>query len=193
MEHALRTTVERLTFRSRRQHLCVLFATASLAALTGCAQVIATENAGAAPRHLAIPDSVSPLAVVNIGYGVQVRGAITGAVSSVSLGTSSRRAQVSSLAQLLQGRIAGLEIQPRIGGGTSMRVRGGGSFFGEAPLVVVDGNPLPAGVALEQLLEAIDPNDGVRGDVLKDVSATAIYGTRGSGGVVLITMRKRAH
>ena len=184
-------TDDRLTFTSRRAQTCATLGLMTVISVSGCAQAIATQSSRALPVQ-GIPDSISVLATIDLGYARQPRSTITGAVSSVSLGDSPRRAQVRSLAELLQGRIAGLAVEPRLGGGVSMRVRGASSFFGAAPLVIVDGNPLPAGVALVQLLETIDPNDVIRVDVLKDVSSTAIYGARGSAGVVLITMRKRA-
>ena len=116
---------------------------------------------------------------------------VTGAVSDLDLLDRSRRPQVRSLADLLQGRIAGLTVEPTVGGGVSMRVRGAGASLGGGdPLVVVDGDPLPSlSPVLSGFLSSIDPGDVVRVVVLKDASATAVYGTRGRNGVVLITLR----
>jgi TonB-dependent SusC/RagA subfamily outer membrane receptor len=173
--------------------LARLAATAGLACLTlaGACSYATTGAPRFGPTHAAVPDSLSTLTNLDLGYFTQPRSEITGAVSSVAFANNSRRGQVGSLVQLLQGRIAGLIAESSTSGGVSLRVRGGGGFYGAAPLVVIDGDPLPAGVALENLLSGVDPADVVRVDVLKDISATAIYGTRGSAGVVLITLRHR--
>lgn len=188
MEHTRSCIDERLTFSHSRAVLCALLGVTTMVIATGCSY--ATTNR---PPRLSEPmaraaDSAM-LATVHLGYAPQSRATITGAVSSLSINDGPRRMYVHSLADLLQGRIAGLSVVPTRAGGVSMRVRGGGGDIGAGPLVVIDGDPLPSGRALESMLQAIDPNDVVRVDVLKDVSATAIYGTRGSNGVVLITLR----
>jgi len=191
MEHPRSWIDEGLTFSSARAHLCAMLGATVLVAVAGCTSVAATQRPRPSDSAARLEDSLSTQGSVDLGYVRQSRGTITGAVSSLSLADGSRRSHVRSLADLLQGRIAGLSVQNTAGGGISMRVRGGGGDIGAAPLVVIDGNPLPSGAALESFLEGIDPNDVVRVDVLKDVSATAIYGTRGSNGVVLITLRHR--
>jgi len=181
----------RLTFLHRRAVLCALFAVTTLVIATGCSYATTNQPPRPSESLRRAADSVM-LSTVDLGYAPQSRATITGAVSSLSINDGARRPYVRSLADLLQGRIAGLSVVPTRGGGISMRVRGGGGEIGAAPLVVIDGDPLPSGSALEGFLEGIDPNDVVRVDVLKDVSATAIYGTRGSNGVVLITLRHAA-
>ena len=141
------------------------------------------------------PDSLRTGASVHARHAPQPRGTVTGAVSDLDLLDRSRRPQVRSLADLLQGRIAGLSVEPTIGGGVSMRVRGAGaSLSGGDPLVIVDGDPLPSlAPVLSGFLSSIEPGDVVRVVVLKDASATAVYGTRGRNGVVLITLRHSGH
>jgi TonB-linked SusC/RagA family outer membrane protein len=125
--------------------------------------------------------------VIVVGYGQQKRRDITGAISSVSSKALSE-VPVNSPAQALQGRIAGLDAvttgnQP--GSDVTIRIRGNRSFSaGNDPLYVVDGIPLTGGI------NDINPNDIESIDVLKDASATAIYGSRGANGVILITTRR---
>ena len=120
---------------------------------------------------------------------LEQRVTVTGAVSTLDIADRSRRPQVRSLADLLQGRIAGLNVETTRGGGVSMSVRGA-SLSGGDPLVIVDGDPLPSvGPVFSGFLASIDPADVVRVVVLKDASSTAVYGTRGRNGVVLITLR----
>lgn len=190
MERTRRCSDEYLTFFTWRATIIAAFALATLLVVTGCTYATATQpmlSNGVAR----VQDSLSMSASVDLGYYSEPRATITGAVSSVSLADGSRRPYVRSIAELLQGRIAGLSAQVTRGGGVSLRVRGGGGEIGAAPLVIVDGDPLPSGAALESILQGIDASDVVRVDVLKDISATAIYGTRGSNGVVLITLRHR--
>lgn len=170
--------------RSPRLHATRLGACCALAALlvvTGCV----TTGARVPRQHaLATGDSTTLLAP---GGCPSVIG--TSAGSSLQLGSESCRMHVRSLTDLLQGRIAGLDVARRADGGVTMRVRGANSAFGDEPLVVIDGDPLPGGPALAGFLSAINPDDVIRVQLLKDVSATAIYGPRGTNGVVLISLR----
>ncbi|WP_400191410.1 SusC/RagA family TonB-linked outer membrane protein [Hymenobacter sp. B81] len=130
--------------------------------------------------------------VVVVGYGTQERGSVTGAVSSVS-GEVVKAQPIADATQALQGRVAGVSVtsnggDPGGAAGTSVRIRGLTSAGNNAPLYVVDGFPLPSGD--ENQLNAISPNDIESIDVLKDASATAIYGLRAANGVVLITTRR---
>ncbi|MFL5563002.1 MAG: TonB-dependent receptor plug domain-containing protein [Gemmatimonadaceae bacterium] len=168
--------------------------TASLLALTaaGCSYANATGATRPSDAVLRAADSVRTQSSVDLGYTTQPRGSITGAVASRSFSGPGRQAFTRSLFDLLQGRFAGLDVAQTVGGSVSMHIRGaGGGLSAANPLVVVDGNPLPDGVALQSLLTGIDAQDVIRVDVLKDVSSTAIYGTRGSNGVVLITLRHK--
>ncbi len=125
--------------------------------------------------------------VVVIGYGTQRKEAVTGSVASVG-GATLRELPVPNVAQALQGRLAGVDISQtstRPGASMQIRIRGERSLSGENdPLVVLDGIPFPGSLA------DINPNDIKSIDVLKDASATAIYGSRGANGVLLITTDK---
>jgi TonB-linked SusC/RagA family outer membrane protein len=125
--------------------------------------------------------------VVVVGYGTQRREAVTGSVASLS-GNVVREVPASNISQSLQGRLAGVDIsqtstQP--GAVMQIRIRGTRSLTGNNdPLIVLDGIPFPGS------LSDINPNDVKSIDVLKDASATAIYGSRGANGVILITTDK---
>jgi TonB-linked SusC/RagA family outer membrane protein len=146
--------------------------------------------------------------VIVVGYGTQKKSDLTGAISSVS-GEEMRNTVVTTFDQALQGRVAGVQVtqnsgQP--GGATSVRIRGANSITGSSePLYVIDGIPFQgdgtavagfdwAGGANGQnrvnALSAINPNDIVSIEVLKDASASAIYGARAANGVVLITTKR---
>ena len=124
--------------------------------------------------------------VVAIGYGVSRKSDLTGAITSVAA-KDFRQGVISSAEQLLQGKVAGLVVSQ--GGGdptksSSMRLRGGTSLSASnAPLVVVDGIP---GVDLN----TVQPSEIMSMDVLKDASATAIYGSRGANGVIIVTTNR---
>jgi len=125
--------------------------------------------------------------VVVVGYGTQKKKDVTGAVVSVSE-QALREVPVANLQQALQGRAAGLEIQrvgTQPGAGGQIRIRGIRSITGSnEPLFVVDGIPW------DGTLNDINPDDVASIDVLKDASATAIYGSRGANGVILVSTKK---
>ncbi|HVU84289.1 MAG TPA: SusC/RagA family TonB-linked outer membrane protein, partial [Puia sp.] len=125
--------------------------------------------------------------VVVIGYGTQRKSDVTGAISSISE-KSLKEVPVTDPAQMLQGRAAGVEVLNtgnKPGDGVSVRVRGRRSFnAGNDPLYVIDGVPITGG------LNDINPGDIESMEVLKDASATAIYGSRGANGVIIITTRR---
>lgn len=126
--------------------------------------------------------------VVVVGYGTQKRKDITGSISSVS-STQIEKVPVTSAEQALQGRAAGVQIvnnDASPGGNISVLIRGIGSLAsgGNTPLYVVDGYPTSGG------LNNINPYDIASIDVLKDASATAVYGIRAANGVVIITTKK---
>ena len=152
-----------------------------------------------APLNIALLEDTQKLnEVVVVGYGTQERGSITGAISSVS-GRDIASQPVADPTQALQGRAAGVTVTQNSGapggaGGTAVRVRGITSAGNNSPLYVVDGFPLPSsdagGNSVENQLNAINPNDIATIDVLKDASATAIYGLRAANGVVIITTKR---
>lgn len=130
--------------------------------------------------------------VVVVGYGTQERGSVTGAISSVGAAEIVRQ-PVPDVTQAIQGKVAGVTITSNGGApggaaGTSVRVRGITSAGNNNPLYVVDGFPLPDGG--DNQLNAISPNDIETIDILKDASATAIYGVRAANGVVIITTKR---
>lgn len=125
--------------------------------------------------------------VVVIGYGKVQRKDLTGAVSSVK-GEELAKTPVQNVASALVGRVSGLRVAADDGtpGGTpSITLRGGGSITqSNEPLYVIDGVPQTDG------LNFLDPTDIESIDVLKDASATSIYGARGSNGVILVTTKQ---
>jgi len=142
------------------------------------------------------------------GYGAQRREAITGSVSTVNA-DQANVGVISNANQLMQGRVAGLEMTTNNGepgGGVQVRIRGGTSITASNdPLYVIDGVPLQndatvADAAINGVnaalgrnpLNAINPNDIESITVLKDASATAIYGSRGANGVVLVQTKRGA-
>lgn len=135
--------------------------------------------------------------VVVVGYGVQRKRDVTTSISSLK--ASELAVPVSSIDQAMTGKMAGVQVtQPSgiPGGGMSIKVRGTGSISaGNEPLYVVDGFPMSDGVGdatgmKVNPLSSINMNDVESIEVLKDASAAAIYGSRGSNGVVIITTKK---
>lgn len=124
--------------------------------------------------------------VVVLGYASVQRRDVTGAVSSISA-RQFKDVPLSSAAQILQGRLAGIQVvssEGAPGADIVIRVRGGGSITQDnSPLYIVDG------VQVENALSVIAPQDIASVDVLKDASTTSIYGARGANGVVIITTK----
>ena len=124
--------------------------------------------------------------VVVVGYGTSRRKDLTGSVSSVTADQVAK-VPVTALDQALQGRSSGVQVTNNDGApgsGVTVLIRGVGSLGSNDPLYVVDGYPITGG------LNNINPNDIASMDILKDASATAIYGVRASNGVVIITTKK---
>ncbi len=131
--------------------------------------------------------TVTPMnEVVVIGYGTQKKSNVTGAVSKYK-NDKMDEAPVSRIDQALQGKIAGVQIQnvsSEAGSDPKIRIRGVNSVnAGANPLVVVDGHPVPDGLAFVNMADV----ESV--DVLKDAASAAIYGSRGASGVILITTK----
>ncbi|MDO6438147.1 TonB-dependent receptor [Cyclobacterium sp. 1_MG-2023] len=125
--------------------------------------------------------------VVVIGYGTQKKSDLTGSVTSVTAKEFEGQA-FSNLNQALQGKVAGAEITSTSGepgGAVQIRIRGQGTFGNSGPLYVIDGVPMPG-----NNINAINPNDIESITVLKDASASAIYGSRAANGVILVTTKK---
>ena len=147
--------------------------------------------------------------VVVVGYGTIRKSDLTGSVSKVNVEKSSERA-VTSIEQMLQGQVSGVQITQNTGapgGGITFAIRGATSISGSnQPLVVIDGYPVDSNngsvkmsggsqsgyldqVPEDNALANLNPGDIESVEILKDASATAIYGSRGSNGVVLITTK----
>lgn len=132
--------------------------------------------------------------VVVIGYGTVKREDATGAIQSVSPKDFNKGA-VTSAQQLVTGKVAGVQITNSgdPGSGAQIRIRGGSSLSAtNDPLIIIDGVPVEnAGVSgARNPLNLVNPNDIESVSVLKDASATAIYGSRASNGVIIITTKK---
>lgn len=145
--------------------------------------------------------------IVVVGYGIAKKNDLTGAISSLKE-KDFNKGVLTSPTDMIQGRVAGVAVtnnggEP--GSGVSVRIRGANSIrSGQDPLYVVDGIPLdvtavqPAGASIAGVGDAgnknplnfLNPDDIESIDILKDASATAIYGSRGANGVVLVTTKK---
>ena len=124
---------------------------------------------------------------VVVGYGTQTRKDVTGAVAQVTAEVIAQTPKVN-VTEALKGRVPGVDVVTtgyKPGDGTQVRIRGNRSLkAGNDPLYVLDGIPMDGG------LNDLTPTDIESVDVLKDASATAIYGSRGANGVILITTKK---
>ncbi|AXY75422.1 TonB-dependent receptor [Paraflavitalea soli] len=133
--------------------------------------------------------------VVVIGYGTQRKSDLTGAVGSVKASQLAERPAVS-LNQALAGRIPGVQVNTnsgRPGGQSNVRIRGFSSInSSNNPLYVIDGVIIPVGTQTQNsnAIDYINPNDVAQVEVLKDASATAIYGARGANGVILVSTKR---
>jgi len=136
--------------------------------------------------------------VVVIGYGTAKRPDLTGSISSVRA-KDIMQTQPTTIDQALQGKVAGVVVQQvsgQPGGGVSVQIRGLGNFTGTPPLYVIDGVQIPPNAQSPlsgqgtNPLSTINPSDVASIDILKDASATAIYGSQASGGVVIITTKR---
>ncbi len=141
-----------------------------------------------------LPNSAELNQVVVVGYGTQNKRDITGAVKSIK-SEAFNRGIINSPQQLLQGKVAGVNVTSASGepgGVIGITIRGpGGVRTGSTPLFVVDGLPLDnSSTGGGDPLNFINPQDIESIDVLKDASATAIYGSRGANGVILITTKR---
>lgn len=156
-------------------------------------------------------DSKTLNEVVVIGYGTQSKAKVTGAISRVSASKLVKDVPVTSFDEALAGKLPGVNISQSTGApgaGINIKIRGTSSInYGGHPLIVVDGLPLSNSVFDETLqgestisnfqssytinpMSSINPSDIESIDVLKDAASTAIYGSRGSNGVIMITTKK---
>lgn len=154
-------------------------------------------NVKAAPDVVVILQDDTQLLdnVVVIGYGVAKKNDLTGSVTAIKPDDKNHGLQVNAQ-DMIQGKIAGVNVTTGSGApgtGASIRIRGGSSLnASNDPLIVIDGLAMDnTGVkGLSNPLSMVNPNDIESFTVLKDASATAIYGSRGSNGVIIITTKK---
>lgn len=151
-------------------------------------QTAILEVGGKANLNVVLQDDNKVLnEVVVVGYGTQRKEAVTGSVASVS-GSMLKEVPAGNITQALQGRVAGVNLQQtdsKPGATLQIRIRGTRSLNADNnPLIVLDGIPFSGTIG------DISPDDIKSLDILKDASATAIYGSRGANGVILITTNK---
>ena len=154
-----------------------LFSVLVLLFLAGCATSRSAEEQEARPEG----------ETVDVGYGTVDKDHLVGSVATVD-GEEAQVVQPRTLADMLRGRVAGVQVAELPGGGISVRIRGTRSFHGSnEPLYVIDGLVLQV---TDGALHGINPHDIESISVLKDASATAVYGSRGSNGVILIKTKR---
>ncbi len=132
--------------------------------------------------------------VVVIGYGSMQKKDLTGSITSINE-KNFQKGAISTPSELLVGKVAGVQITPNSspGAGSTIRIRGGASLnASNDPLIVIDGVPIENSAASgsPSILSTINPQDIASMNVLKDASATAIYGSRASNGVIIITTKR---
>lgn len=150
----------------------------------GYATVDYTIKSGENPRIVMKEDTQNLEEVVVVGYSAQKKSSITGAIAPVNMSDMEKR-RVSSVSQALQGQIAGVQITQSTGAPgdeISMLIRGEGTIGNNSPLYIIDGVP-------SRTMTFLNPSDINSVTVLKDASAAAVYGSRASGGVVVITTK----
>jgi iron complex outermembrane receptor protein len=152
-------------------------------------------SANATVNFQLVPDAQKLNEVVVIGYGTAEKKNLTGSITTVN-SKDFQKGTITTPEQLIQGKVAGVNITSgggSPGGGSTIRIRGGASLnASNDPLIVVDGVPF-SGNSIGNApspLSLINPNDIETFTVLKDANATAIYGSRASNGVILITTKK---
>ena len=155
-----------------------------------------TYEAAAVPQTVVLQEDSQYLdEVVVIGYGKVRKDDMTGSVSAIKAEDLNRGAVVNTQ-DLLKGKVAGLLVTPGDGGpgsGSRIRIRGSASLnASNDPLIVIDGVPIAqgAGGSMSNPLDLLNPNDIESFSVLKDASSAAIYGSRASNGVIIITTKK---
>ena len=162
---------------------CIGYKTVTFVAKTNPAKVIIEE------------DSMYLDDVVVIGYGSVKKSDMTGSVTAINAEEVNRGA-VTSPSSMLLGKVSGLNITPangQPGSSSTIRIRGAASLTASNdPLIVIDGVPVTkdGGAGMGDPLATVNPNDIESYSVLKDASATAIYGSRASNGVIIITTKK---
>jgi len=138
---------------------------------------------GSAQSEHASPDRGE----VSVGYGTKEPEQVTGSIASLS--PEERDARVACVVDMLEGRVPGLSVIRLANGDVSLRIRGKRSLQGDnEPLLVIDDVPVRGSIGAA--LAGLAPQDIARIDVLKDAGSTAIYGSRGANGVIVITTKR---
>lgn len=162
---------------------------ASFVGYLASAQDVRVEAGETSEVRLTLQSNVARLdSIVVVGYGQQQRSDLTGAVSSVS-GSELDKPAVSNVSEALQGQIAGVNVTPRSGAPgeeARIRIRGVGTLNNASPLYVVDG-------VLTDDISYLNPRNIESIEVLKDASATAIYGSRGANGVIIVSTKQGSY
>ncbi|WP_442590116.1 SusC/RagA family TonB-linked outer membrane protein [Pedobacter sp. AW31-3R] len=159
--------------------------------------LVVTVNGNTVANFDLKPDAQNLNEVVVIGYGTAQKKELTGSITTVS-SKDFQKGNITSPEQLIAGKVAGVSITPnggQPGAGSTIRVRGGASLnASNDPLIVIDGIPFSGNTISGSAnpLSLVNPNDIETFTVLKDANATAIYGSRASNGVILITTKKGA-
>jgi iron complex outermembrane receptor protein len=156
-----------------------------------------TATVTAAPTlEITLQDDAAVLGdVVVIGYGVAKKNDLTGSVTAIKP-DEKNHGIITTAQDMIQGKIAGVNVNTTSGepgGSAQIRIRGGASLnASNSPLIVIDGMPMDNNntKGMNNPLSLVNPNDIESFTVLKDASATAIYGSRGSNGVIIITTKK---
>jgi TonB-linked SusC/RagA family outer membrane protein len=133
-----------------------------------------------------IQSSVSLQEVVVVGYGVEKKEDLTGAISTVKTEELNENHSSTAVSDMLAGRLPGLFVQKSdgtVGTGSDLKIRGLSTFNNSNPLIVIDGIP-------DRSIDDLNPTDIDAISVLKDASAIAVYGARAANGVILVTTRK---
>lgn len=146
--------------------------------------------------NVSLSASVSSLnEVVVIGYGTRMKKDLTGSVTAIT-SKDFNKGTITTPEQLIAGKVAGVQVTSNggaPGSGSTIRIRGGASLnASNSPLIVIDGVPVDNGgiAGTANALAMVNPNDIESFNILKDASATAIYGARASNGVIIITTKK---
>lgn len=155
----------------------------STVALGMLAMTTACSYGGSEMRSAPLPGEMIP-----VGYGMAHKRNVTTSIASV-VPTREIASRFATVEEMLEGRVAGLDVL-RGPGGFSIRIRGATSLLmSNEPLVVIDGIPIHS-YSASSALAGVTPQSVERIDVLKDAGSTAIYGSRGANGVILITTRR---
>jgi TonB-dependent SusC/RagA subfamily outer membrane receptor len=148
--------------------------------LVGCSGSNASKESDAQP-------TAETEETVDVGYGTVKKDHLVGSVATIDA-DDTHVVQPRTLADMLRGRVAGVQVTESPGGGISVRIRGNRSFnSSNEPLYVIDGMVIQVN---DGVLYGINPLDIESISVLKDASATATYGSRGSNGVILIKTKR---